>query len=30
MIGCLFNGLKKLEDSLGDSSVRGSFRVTPT
>jgi hypothetical protein len=29
MIGCLFNGPKKLEDTQGGSSVRGGFRVTP-
>jgi hypothetical protein len=28
LIGCLFNGPKKLEDSQGGSSVRGDFRVT--
>jgi hypothetical protein len=29
MIGCLFSGPKNLEDSLGGSSIRGGFRVTP-
>jgi hypothetical protein len=29
-IMCLFNGPKKLEDSQGDSRVRGGFKFIPT
>jgi hypothetical protein len=29
-IVCLFNGPKEMEESQGDSRVRGGFRVIPT